>query len=155
MRVTSPSSSGVVIDANMAVWAVLPVLSPIDVVDHFTAWRIAATRRCAPALWAAEAVSAVRRAVYARQITAERATAAIDDLFALRIELLPMDPHRCHAALEWARRVNQAKAYDAFYLALAEELGAEFWTADRRLANAAQQAGATWARWIGDAPAGG
>jgi predicted nucleic acid-binding protein len=154
MTETSPSSSAIVIDANLAVWAVLPVLSTVDVVGHFITWRQAAIPRYAPTLWAAEAVSAVRRAVYARQITPERAAAAINDLFGLRIELLPMEIHRCQSALEWAGRVNQSRAYDGFYLALAEELGAAFWTADRRLANAAQQAGVTWAHWIGEAASG-
>ena len=65
-----------------------------------------------------------------------------------------MGPARCQSALRWAARLNQARAYDAFHLALAEELGAEFWTADRRLANAAQRAGATWAHWIGETVAG-
>jgi len=62
-----------------------------------------------------------------------------------------MEPHRCQAVLEWAGRLNQSRAYDAFYMALAEELGAEFWTADQRLARAAQQAGVTWTHWIGEA----
>jgi predicted nucleic acid-binding protein len=154
MRGTSLSSSGIssiVVDAKLAVWAVLPILAQIDVIDRFAAWRRAGIRRCAPTLWAAETVSAVRRAVYARQIRPERGAAAIDDLFALRIELIPMETHRCQAALEWAGRLNQSRAYDAFYMALAEELGAEFWTADQRLARAAQQAGVTWTHWIGEA----
>jgi predicted nucleic acid-binding protein len=155
MRTTLPSSSAIVIDANLAVWGVLPVLSQISPVEHLAAWRRAAVRLCAPSLWAPEAVSAVRSAVYTRLITEEEGWEALDDLFALRIELLPTDMPRCRSAMEWARRLNQRRAYDAFYVALADELGAELWTADRRLANAAQQAGATWVRWIGEAAAAG
>ncbi len=33
-------------------------------------------------------------------------------------------------------RLNRAAAYDSFYLALAESLGCELWTADQRLHNA-------------------
>jgi predicted nucleic acid-binding protein len=38
-------------------------------------------------------------------------------------------------AMNLAERFSLGAAYDAHYLALAERLGAEFWTADRRLAN--------------------
>jgi len=42
-------------------------------------------------------------------------------------------------AYTWTRRLNRAVAYDSFYLALAERLDCDFWTADRRLVNAASQ----------------
>jgi predicted nucleic acid-binding protein len=41
-------------------------------------------------------------------------------------------------ALELAERFSLPAAYDAHYLAVAEWLGGEFWTADRRLARAVQ-----------------
>ena len=71
MSATLPAFPVLVIDANLAVWAVLPILSAVDVVDR-----------------------------------------------------------------------------------LAEELGAELWTADRRLVNGAHQAGVIWARWIGERTSG-
>jgi len=43
-------------------------------------------------------------------------------------------------ALDLAERFSLPAAYDAHYLALAEWLGGEFWTADRRLAQAVQTA---------------
>lgn len=39
-------------------------------------------------------------------------------------------------ALSLATRFTLPATYDAHYLALAEELGCEFWTADKRLAGA-------------------
>src|SRR5438477_244782 len=66
------------------------------------------------------------------------------------VETIPMDAPLCQAAFEWAGRLNQVRAYDGFYLALAEQLKAEFWTADKRLANAVQQIGANWVHWIGE-----
>ncbi|HSR30541.1 MAG TPA: type II toxin-antitoxin system VapC family toxin [Anaerolineae bacterium] len=58
--------------------------------------------------------------------------------------------HLHERALRWADRLGHSKAYDAHYLALAEQEGIELWTADRRLANGAQQAGAHWVHWIGE-----
>jgi predicted nucleic acid-binding protein len=72
------------------------------------------------------------------------------DLRALGVELVPMTADRARSALRWAARVRQSRAHDGFYLAVAEELGTELWTADQRLANAAQAAGAGWAHWIGE-----
>ena len=83
-----------------------------------------------------------------RALTAERGHRVVDDLLALGVELVPSSPQQCHRALDWAERLGQARAYDATYLALAEELDAEFWTADRRLANAARHAGADWVRAV-------
>jgi predicted nucleic acid-binding protein len=40
------------------------------------------------------------------------------------------------AAIETAWKLNRPATYDAHYLALAEKLGAEFWTLDQRLFNA-------------------
>jgi predicted nucleic acid-binding protein len=42
--------------------------------------------------------------------------------------------------------LNRAAAYDSFYLALAETLQCELWTADRRLRSAIDL---PWVRWAG------
>jgi predicted nucleic acid-binding protein len=101
-------------------------------------------------LWMAECVSAIRSSVYAGRITAEQGRVAVEDLFALEVELVPLSIPLSRQAFAWAGRIGQSRAYDGFYLALAEDLSAEFWSADRRLVNAAQQAGAPWAHWIGE-----
>lgn len=54
-----------------------------------------------------------------------------------------------HRAWERAYRFKQPAAYDAHYLALAEMLGCEFWTADRRLHNAVKDE-LPWVKWLGD-----
>jgi predicted nucleic acid-binding protein len=45
---------------------------------------------------------------------------------------------------------SRVAAYDCFYLALAQRLDTEFWTADRPLSRAALQADAPWVKWIGE-----
>jgi predicted nucleic acid-binding protein len=143
-----------VIDANLAVWTVLPVVAGENVVPRFEAWGRQGVRLAAPMLWLAEATSAIRLAVYSRAVSDQAGQAALDGLFDLEVEAVPLDAQLCRSAFEWAGRLGQARAYDGFYLALAEQLGAEFWTADRRLSNGARQVGAHWVRWVGE-PAGG
>ena len=45
-------------------------------------------------------------------------------------------------------RFNHPAAYDAHYLALAEMMDCEFWTADERLFNAVRDE-LSWVRWLG------
>lgn len=51
-------------------------------------------------------------------------------------------------AYDLAEQLNRPAAYDAQYLALAERLGCDFWTADEKLFNAVG-ASLTWVRWLG------
>jgi predicted nucleic acid-binding protein len=48
------------------------------------------------------------------------------------------EPELHARALDLARRLSLPAACDAHYLALADWLGAELWTADRRLARAVE-----------------
>jgi predicted nucleic acid-binding protein len=52
----------------------------------------------------------------------------------------------------WTLRLNRAAAYDSFYLALAERLGCNLWTADRRLWQAVS---AGWVRLVGEGQTAG
>ena len=75
---------------------------------------------------------------------------ALSSLFALEVIIVEANEIRCHNALEWAGRLGQSRAYAGFYVALAEEIDAPFYTADRRLANSANEAGAEWAHFVLD-----
>jgi predicted nucleic acid-binding protein len=52
-------------------------------------------------------------------------------------------------AFALATEYNGPTAYDSFYLALAERLGCEFWTADLKLFNVVS-AKLAWVKWIGN-----
>lgn len=144
-----------VIDASLAVRAVLPVAQDrIDVLERFAGWHQSRIRLVAPELLLAEAVSVVRQAAYARLITTQESQAAVEDLFRLGIEILPSDEELCQLALSWAGRLGQSKAYDSFYLALAERLAAELWTGDQRLVNATHQLGLSWVHGLNEPPTG-
>lgn len=146
----SPPAPIVVIDSNVAIWTVLPTLGSVDPGPHLARWHQAQIQLVAPAHWLAECISVVRINVQRRQLSMAQGRAALEDIFALQVRILPITEAIGRAAFEWAERLNQARAYDALYLALAESLQAELWTADHRLADRARQIGVNWVRWIGE-----
>ena len=86
----------------------------------------------APHLMPAEVANLLRRAVLAGKISDDAASLGHADLLALRVELFPYEPF---AERVWDLRTN-VTAYDAWYVALAETLGAKLATLDTRLSRA-------------------
>lgn len=147
----SADPSTLVIDASVAVNAVLPTASKKgDALDLFSAWHRTGIQLVAPEIWLPEIVSVIRHTIIGRMISEEEGQVAVEDIFRLGVEVIPSDRNLCGRVLSWASRLGQSKAYDSFYLALAEDLGVPLWTADQRLANAARQLGAGWVHWVGE-----
>jgi predicted nucleic acid-binding protein len=140
----------VVLDASLAMSAIFPPSPAPEALKRLVEWQDAGTRLIAPALWLAECLSAIRRRVYRETISQEEAYEAIAAVLALEVDMQPMGPELCRSALDWAGRLGQVRAYDACYVALAEELETELWTADGGLAQGARQAGAGWVRLVQD-----
>ncbi len=86
----------------------------------------------------------MRRAVTLKLISPEDADQMVEDLFELEFQRVAPTLELHRAALQWAGRISQSKAYDAQYLALAESLSAEFWTADQRLFHTLQGLDVNW-----------
>lgn len=86
----------------------------------------------APHLMPVEVANILRRSALAGDISADVASLAHEDLTSLRLELYPYAP--C-APRVWEMRAN-VTAYDAWYVALAETLGATMATLDARLSRA-------------------
>jgi len=112
------------------------------------AWRRARRPLAAPTLLYYEVSNALHRYVMAGDLTPEEAAALLDAALRLDITLYgDADLHR--GALRLAQRLGLPTVYDAHYLALAERLGAELWTADRRLVNAVRPY-LPWVRLLGE-----
>ncbi|RIK31730.1 MAG: VapC toxin family PIN domain ribonuclease [Anaerolineae bacterium] len=90
---------------------------------------------CAPRLWMSETATAIRLRIVHKEMSFDEAEEALRAIHTLRFEILDEDEELSLRALEWAGKLGQSKAYDAFYVALAEKLAVDFWTADERLAN--------------------
>ena len=149
MEISSTQTSRLVIDASLAVWAVVPAIAPFDTLALIRGWREENVQLLSPSLFLSESTSAIRRLVYSGLISAEEGTNALTDLLDLAVDIIHENDEHCKAAFRWAELLDQAKAYDGFYLAVAEESGIELWTADERLARSAQVRNIDWVRWVG------
>lgn len=137
-----------VIDANIVIALAIPLPYSAQAVQQMKLWQDDGTELFVPMLWGYEVVTVMRKVVVASVISAENAIKALDLIFALNIRQLPLTAKLYQETFNWAARLNHTQAYDAAYLALAEQLGADFWTADKRLANKAQQLKLTWVHHV-------
>ncbi len=146
----SSETPSVVIDANIVVYAVWQG-------EHTAAADALLSRLQAegkvihiPELWRAEVVSVLHALGVSHRAPREHVKAAVQAALGIGIQVARLDDALCLEALKWADVLGQRKAYDAFYLALAERLGCEFWTGDKRLYNRARQVGADFVRMLGE-----
>ncbi len=139
----------VVLDANVVAAVVLPLPYSDQATQQITVWKRAGSELLAPVLLEYEIAAILRKAVVARWLTPELAVEAMGKILSLNIQCLTPTAHLHERALHWSERLGHSNAYDAQYLALAEQEGISLWTADRRLANGTRQVGADWVHWIG------
>ncbi|MCY4654885.1 MAG: type II toxin-antitoxin system VapC family toxin [Dehalococcoidia bacterium] len=141
-------SEFIVVDASVAIkWLVEE-----DDSDQATAlarfWDDEGTQLAAPYLMPFEVANALHRRVTRSELEVDGAAVLMQDLMSMGIEFY--EPSGLHTrALELASLLGQGAVYDAHYLALAEILDYEYWTADLRFYRAASQF-AQNVRWIGE-----
>lgn len=128
----------IVTDANLWLNVVLPAHPSHHAARQLVADCLAnGVKILAPALWQAEADSALRGMVKGGLLTADAAAEAQSLLDAAPVAII-YDPAMRPAAREIADAANRHDVYDATYAALALVQGCELWTADRRFYNAMQ-----------------
>ena len=141
-------SGFVVVDASVAFkWLVEEEHS-----DKATAltrhWDDQGTQLAAPPLMPFEVSNALHRRVIGGDLAVDVAAGLMEDLLSLGIVLHDtLGIHR--RALELASRLKQGAVYDAHYLALAESLDCDLWTADQRFCRAVGPS-IDNIRWIGE-----
>ena len=87
-------------------------------------------------LWIYEVTSAISKAVRFGRSTPEEGKESLTLAQEMEVQLIAPDATQVERAYTWTTRLNRAASCDSFYLALAEVLGCELWTADQRLRNA-------------------
>ena len=145
-----PTYLDVVVDASVSVWQVLgsPFADKIDTL--WKSWVQEGIKVCAPQLWLNEVTSAIHKVCMKKQVSEKNAREALEAVLSLGIELYDQDIDLCRKAFDWATKLNHLAAYDSFYVALAQRLNAELWTADESLYKRSNQIGVTCVRWIGE-----
>jgi len=134
----------VVVDSNLLVALFVQLDYSTQARARFRDWVWQGVEIFAPQLWFYEAISTLRKLSALRRLSADEALKAADELGHLEVQAVEPSSELGRRALSWADRLNQVAAYDAAYLAVAESLEAEFWTADQRLARNATSLGVDW-----------
>lgn len=142
--------NAVVIDANLSLAQALPLPYSESVARMMVYWKNGLTRLIVPSLWEYEVILGLRRACAVGIISSEMSRQLFNELLGMGLEVIAGEPERHLLALTLAERLEQAHAYDTQYLALAEQLGCEFWTADQRLVNRSAQLGLRYVHWVGE-----
>jgi len=123
--------SWVCVDASIVIHTVVGP-EEMDLRRLWADWREAGRSAVAPRLLLYETANGLYRLSRAGTLKGGELGEAFAAVLALPVEY--RDSASMHErALELAQAYSLPAAYDAHYLALAEGLGAEFWTADRRL----------------------
>ncbi len=143
LAVALHGAGAVVIDACLAIDALLgtPPRKALAL-RFFAACNAGAVRLIVPPLFFCETDTAVRRLLQRGQLPAGTSLAVYAALDALPLTVALAAPELLTVRLrarQIADELQQPGVYDATYAALAEARGCNFWTADKRFANAAKQ----------------
>jgi predicted nucleic acid-binding protein len=141
------SSSLVCVDANLVVRLVVDPTDP-SVSGLWARWRAEQRQIAAPSMVLYEVTNGLYRYERAGTYSASAIRLMLQAALAMPLQLHG-DPALHLSALAMAERFALPAAYDAHYLALAERLGAEFWTGDGRLARTVRPA-LSWVHLAGE-----
>ena len=142
------SIAEVVVDASLALKWVIEEPYSAEAHALLNRWRENRRALLAPALFLYEVTNALAKRMQRRQLTLEQSRERLQ--FFLESGPLLKQIGAIHPrALELMERFGLPTTYDAHYLALAESLRCECWTADERLWNSVKRELA-WVRWIGE-----
>jgi predicted nucleic acid-binding protein len=140
-------TSFLTIDASLTFKLTVPNMDQERYERLVTRWRHEGYQLCAPTLWAYEMTSALTKMNHYGQVSRVSCLGVLANAFRLGVELVAPSESLARRAFDWTIRLNRVAAYDSFYLAVAESLGCELWTADRRLRNAVDE---DWVRFAGE-----
>ena len=138
----------VVVDASLAVKWLVEEDDSDKAHAALQSWVAQDITRIAPHLMPFEVANAIHRRVLRGELSVGDSARMITWLLASRLEFhQPPDLHS--RALQLATQLKQGAANDAHYLALAESVSCELWTADERFYRAARST-VDNVRWIGE-----
>jgi predicted nucleic acid-binding protein len=123
------------VDANVVVKAVIKEDFSENAITLMSDALNMEIRLIAPHFFDAETNGAVRKKVYSGEITVKLGDIAFEKLKRFPVHMLPTQ-NLLDRSWEIAKQFRLRWLYDAFYVALAEEMACVLWTADMELYNA-------------------
>jgi len=102
----------------------------------------------APQLFPFEVTAVLRKLTYRETVKPDLAEKMLKTALAIDVSLQTFDGIH-ERAWQLATEFNRPTAYDTHYLALAENVGCAFWTADQKLFNAVNQK-LEWVHFLGN-----
>lgn len=138
----------VVVDTSLAVKWVLVEGRSREARLLLGEWERQGIAPIVPSWFACEVANVLYRRVRRGVISLLDAERGLRDILAA-VTIEDIDATVAYRALALADRFRQPASYDAHYLALAERLGHELWTADEKFWNSTRLA-IPWVRWIGE-----
>ena len=129
----SSSDDCVCVDASIAIKLLVDEPDSVDAMAQWETWVRSGTMVYAPRLFVWECANAVRRAVVQGRLPADEAVAALQRLTGIDVDLVNVEDDVIHVYQNFVAKYDMPAMYDATYLAVADMLGCELWTADKRL----------------------
>lgn len=132
------------VDASLVLTLLLPDDRTPSAEYRWQTWAEDDTDIVAPPLFFSEVISVLREGVHHRRISPDRGDGLFREFLELGVQTVTPDG-LYDRVWRLAKPRNLARAYDAHYLAVADALGCELWTADRRLFGTV---GVSWPRLV-------
>jgi predicted nucleic acid-binding protein len=145
-------TSWVVADAGIFLAAVLEESYSKQASALIKLWNTEDRQIAAPTLFRYEIIAVIRKNVFRVLLAPEDALEKRDILLSLAQKLrFFVDDDLLRRSYELATQLNRPTAYDSQYLAVAERLDCEFWTADQKLFNTVTGT-LSRVKWVGSYP---
>ncbi len=138
----------VVVDASLAIKWVLKEPYADEAMALASEWATTETKPAAPCLLLVEATNVLHRRAALGQISSSQAKQLLAGFLNMGIEVRE-SPQIHLRALELAHELQMPAVYDTHYLALADILGCDLWTADERFFNSVKEREPR-IKWLGD-----
>ena len=141
----------VVVDASVAFKWIFPEEHSGEARSLLNQWINNHTTILVPAWFMFEIVNILYKHIRRNALTLQAAFLLIEEMQNIGIQIPEYDQGLHNRALELTIEFRLNAAYDAHYMALAERMNCDLWTADERLWNSVRTA-LGWVRWIGEPP---
>jgi predicted nucleic acid-binding protein len=138
----------VVVDASLAIKWVLKEPYTEQALALAEEWAAAGARPAAPCLLLVEATNVLHRRAMLGHISLSQARQLLAGLLDVGIEIRE-SPQIHFRAMELAHELQRPAVYDTHYLALADILGCDLWTADEWFFNSVKER-QPQIRWLGE-----